>query len=123
MERLNAAIEAGEKTGLPDNDLVLKSARQMRDEEEHRNVAKQTLDALLALDPLGQENFVQQLTDAIHASEEAGLPAEDLREAKGKRVEALEVKMGGRNFKLEEDCKWGENFKLGEDLKSGGTSN
>ena len=64
----------------------------MRDEEEHRSVAKQSLDALLVLDPLGQENFVQQLTDAIHASEEAGLPAEDLCEAKGKRIEALEVK-------------------------------
>ena len=56
MERLNAAIEAGEKAGLPDNDLVLKSARQMRDEEKHRSVAKQTLDAFLALDPLGQKN-------------------------------------------------------------------
>ena len=42
-------------------DLVLKSARQMRDEEEHRSVAKQSLDALLVLDPLGQENFVRQL--------------------------------------------------------------
>ena len=33
----------------------------MRDEEEHRSVAKQSLDALLVLDPLGQENFVRQL--------------------------------------------------------------